>query len=436
MRSRYFWSLALLLGLAVEPGCRERSPATQEDAGSGPNQPDRTHAGAEEPAPVVEPPRLFPRTPPGRGLGRMLGGRGAGRRLGARGFLELAPEEVQRLGIVTAKAGSRSVQALHSAVGKVLAPPPRMAKVSYPFPARISAIHAQLGDWVEQGQPVLTLESEEVGRACSEFYKARADLELARRNYEREERLAGRGVGARKNLLAAGAALKVAEAALDAAEKKLHVLGFSEDDVRLLAETHQVNPQIRILAPIRGRVIEQKAILGAIVEPTAELMTIMDPTWLWVEAEVFEQDIARVRVGQPVEVTVLAYPGEIFRGKVTYLGEAINPETRTLSVRTEVENREFKLKPGMFAEVRILLGSRQRAVMVPEEAVLGDGDRDIVFVNAGGRYVPRAVRVGGRQQGYCAIAEGLQEGEEVVVKNAYLLKSKLYDEALRAAGVH
>jgi cobalt-zinc-cadmium efflux system membrane fusion protein len=321
-------------------------------------------------------------------------------------------------------------------MGKVLAPQPRMAKVSHPFPGRISAVHVAIGDWVEKGQPVLTVQSEEVGRAKSEYYKAIADLELARQNYEREKRLSARGVGAQKNTLAAEAGFKVAQTNLDAAEKKLHVLGFSEAEVRSIAETHQVHPEIRITAPISGRVIEHSAVLGSMVDQTTDLMTIMDPTVLWVDAEVFERDIAKIRIGQHVQVTVPAYPGEIFRGKISYIGETVNPETRTLSVRTEVRNRDFKLKHGMFADVSILLNGGLRVLTVPAEAVLENNNQDIVFVKTEDGYAARIVTVGVEQNGHCPIEEGLSEGDEVVIKNAYLLKSKLYDDMLKKAGVH
>jgi cobalt-zinc-cadmium efflux system membrane fusion protein len=311
-----------------------------------------------------------------------------------------------------------------------------MAKVSYAFPARISAIHVKIGDWVEKGQSVLTVQSEEVGRAKSEYYKAIADLELARQTYEREKRLSARGVGAQKNTLAAEAGFKVAQTLLDAAEKKLHVLGFSEAEVRSIAETHQVHPEITILAPINGRVIEHKAILGSMVDQTTDLMTIMDPSVVWVDAEVFERDISKIRIEQEVQITVLAYPGEVFGGKVSYLGETMNPETRTLNVRTEVQNRDFKLKPGMFADVTVILNHGLRVLTVPAEAVLESNNQDIVFVKTGGGYAARIVAVSAEQNGHCAIAAGLREGDEVVVKNAYLLKSKLYDELLKKAGVH
>jgi len=417
-------------------GCQGRRAPTGDASARTDEQTGPAGAGVQQTVSPGEPPGRFPRTPPGRGLGRLLGGRGAGRGRLPYGSIELTPAQVQSLGIATAKAAYHSMRSIHSAMGRVLAPQPRMAKVSYAFPARISAVHVKIGDWVEKGQPVLTVQSEEVGRAKSEYYKAIADLELARQNHEREKRLFTRGVGAQKNTLAAEAGFKVAQASLDAAEKKLHVLGFSEADVRTIAETHQVHPEIKISAPISGRVIEHKAILGSMMDQTTDLMTIMDPTVLWVDADVFERDIAKIRIGQEVQVTVLAYPGRIFRGKLSYISETMNPETRTLNVRTEVQNKDAKLKHGMFADVSIILNGAQKVLTVPAEAILEDNNQDIVFVKTGGQYTPRIVTVSAEQNGYCALAEGLQEGEVVVVKNAYALKSKLYDELLKKAGVH
>jgi len=350
--------------------------------------------------------------------------------------MQLAPAEAASLNIATAKAGYRSVQSVHSAIGKVLAPQERMAKVSYAFPARIAAVHVKIGDWVEKGKPVLTVQSEEVGRAKSEYYKAIADLELTRQNYEREKRLFDRGVGAQKNSLAAEAEFKVAQVNVETAEKKLHVLGFSEEDVQSIARTHQIHPEMTVFAPITGRVIEHNALLGAMIDQSTDLMTIMDPRVLWVNAEIFERDISKIRIGQSVQITVLAYPGEVFQGKISYIGETMDQETRTMRVRTEVENRDCKLRPGMFADVTIMLNGAQRLLTVPAEAVLEDNNENIVFVKSGSEYTPRVVTVSSRQDGYCAIERGLRAGEEIVTQNAYALKSKLYDEMLKQAGVH
>ena len=414
--------------LGIAAGCRNPKPPEGSPA-AGEAASDRQEA-MDASAMSTIPQR------PGRGLGRNMVAPGRGRGRAQYRPVQLTAAEVQSLGITTVRAGYQSVLSLHSAMGRVLAPPSRMAKVGYAFPARIAAIHARIGDWVDKAQPVLTIQSEEVGRAKTEYYKATADLELARQNNEREKRLAANGVGAQKNALASEAGLKVAQANLEAAEKKLHVLGFSEPEVRAVAETHQINPEITLFAPIRGRVIEHNAVLGGMIDQTTDLMTIMDPTLLWVDAEIFERDIAKIRIGQDAHIKVLAYPGQVFRGRINYIGETMNQETRTINVRTEVQNPDLKLKHGMFADVAVILNGGQKLLTVPAEAILDDRNEKIVFVKSDGQYEARLVEVSSQQNGYCAIALGLREGEEVVAKGAFMLKSKLYDELLKKAHVH
>jgi cobalt-zinc-cadmium efflux system membrane fusion protein len=133
---------------------------------------------------------------------------------------------------------------------------------------------------------------------------------------------------------------------------------------------------------------------------------------------------------------VPAYPAEAFRGRLGYIGDILNPETRTITVRTEVKNTGFKLKPGMFADVTIFLNGAQKVLAVPVEAILDDRNEKLVFVKADGQYIPRIVEVGAEYNGYCAILSGLQEGDQVVTKGNYLLKSKLHEDVLKKAGVH
>lgn len=367
----------------------------------------------------------------GRGLGR-----GTGWGLGGRNRVIVSDSQKDAIGIELVKAVYQPVRTELSAVGKVLAPRPRMAMVSYAFPARIAEIHVNIGDWVKPGQVLFTIQSEEVGTAKTAYYMAVADLELAETNLEREKRLFERGVGAQKNLLAAQSELKVANTTLEAAEKKLHVLGFSEEEVASIAETHQISPIIQLFAPIAGKVTEQNALLGEMIDQSTELMTIMDPRILWVDAEIYERDIAKIRVGQQVRVSVPAYPGETFTGKLSYISDKLDDETRTIKVRTEVENRDLRLKPGMFASIDILLSNQSKALVIPVEAVLDDHDEQIVFVEIDGEYVPRVVEVGARQLGFYEIKNGIEEGDRVVTTGNFQLKSKGYEELLGGTHVH
>jgi cobalt-zinc-cadmium efflux system membrane fusion protein len=350
--------------------------------------------------------------------------------------VRLTESERDAVAVKTEPAAFRPMSSFLEVTGKIYAHQFHKAIVSYPFPARIFSIHVRPGDWVEPGQSLVTLQSEAVGEAKSEYFKALADHELALRNHEREQRLFDSGAGAGKNVQAAAAELKVSEASLEAAEKKLHVLGFSEDQVREAAATHEINPVITLFAPIAGKVADNIAALGVMVDQTSEILTILDPRLLCADADIYERDIPRVRKGQRVDVTVPAYPADVFHGTLQYVGDVLKEDTRTIIVRTEVENGKQLLKPGMFASLRIILDERDRALTVPAEAVLDDGEDRIVFVKTGDGFRPTVITVGSRLDGFLEVRSGLEEGDEVATSGCFQLKSKLYDEILKASGVH
>jgi cobalt-zinc-cadmium efflux system membrane fusion protein len=255
---------------------------------------------------------------------------------------------------------------------------------------------------------------------------------LARQNHEREKNLFDRGVGAQKNMLATEAELKVAETSLDAAEKKLHVLGFTEAQVKAISETHQVNPVIALFSPISGKVVQNNAILGGMIDQSSEILTIMDPSLLCVDAEIYERDIAKIKNGQNVDASVPAYPDEKFQGKIYYIGDVLKEETRTITVRTEVENRGNKLKPGMFANITIFLNHQTRALVLPQEAILDDKDEKMVFIKRGNQFFPQLIETGTKENSDVEVTAGLEEGDEVVTKGNFQLKSKLYADILKA----
>lgn len=350
--------------------------------------------------------------------------------------LRLTENEMKAIDLATVQASYQPISSHLRATGKVLASPFRKAIVSYPFPARIARIHVRPGDWVKTGQELVTLQSEAVGEAKSEYFKALADFELAKSSFEREKRLFDRGAGAGKNLQAAEAERKVAEASLNAAEKKLHVLGFTEAQVQTAAETHEINATITLFAPLPGKIVDNNVALGAMVDQTSEILTILDPSVLCVDADIYERDIAAVRKGQEVELTVPAYPDLVFKGRIQYIGDVLKEETRTVTVRTEVENEGYRLKPGMFASLTILLDRQARALTVPQAAVLDDRDRKIVFISRGGVFFPMVIVTGPKMDGYIEVLSGLAEGDRVVTQGNYQLKSKLYEEILKGSHVH
>jgi len=332
---------------------------------------------------------------------------------------------------------SKETKSVLEAMGKVLAPRPQTAIVGHAFSARVSEVHVKLGEWVDNGRKLVTLESQEVGTAKSDFFKAIADLELAKQNYEREKELFENEVGIEKDLRAAEAEYKIAQANHEAAEKRLHTFGFTEEQVKEIVETHQPHAAITLYAPIAGKIVEINAILGDLIDEETEIMKIIDPTLLWVDAQVYERDISKVKIGQSVEIKVPAHPDEVFHGKVSYIGDEVDEETRTITVRAEVNNEEAKLKSGMFADVDILMNGNTETLVVPKSAVLEDGRQKIVFVKAEDSFLLREIETGvANGDDYLPVQSGLDAGEEVVITGSHLLRSELKEDLLRHAHHH
>jgi len=176
-----------------------------------------------------------------------------------------------------------------------------------------------------------------------------------------------------------------------------------------------------LTAPIAGIVIERNATIGATVGSDANVFKIIDISRVWIDANVFEKDIERVRFGQEVKVKVPAFPGRTFSGRVILVSSVVDPETRSVKVRTEVPNLDNRLKPDMFANVEIITDLHSTAISIPQSAVLKDGEKQVVFVADGSAYKKREVTVGIASNDRVEIIEGLAAGDKVVVKGNYLL---------------
>jgi multidrug efflux pump subunit AcrA (membrane-fusion protein) len=198
------------------------------------------------------------------------------------------------------------------------------------------------------------------------------------------------------------------------------------DVVALVQTPELLGKPLEIRAPIDGVIIERKSTPGELVSKDKEICTISDPTELWVIAEIKERDIGAVKVGQDASFSVLAYPGETFRGKVVRIGNQVEAESRTLEVRIEVSNADGRLKPGMFADVEITTTILQNIIVIPDTALQTDEENQIVFVAVdGNKFQKRVVKLGLEPRGRAQVVEGLKPGEKIVTDGSFILKSEM-----------
>ncbi len=347
--------------------------------------------------------------------------------------LRMTPDAMAAIGLKTEPATKSRLQLPLQMSGRVTYDQNRFARVSAPIAGRVKSFRANIGDRVKQGEPLAFIESPEIGRAQSDYLRAAAERDVADRAFERAKVLFDKkGVSRGEVQRLEGEALR-ARAAVQEATHHLTILGFTEEAVARLGETGAVETAMPLVSPLSGVVVRQEAMTGAGVEPTQMLYLVADLSVVWVEANVHERDLARVRAGQSAEVRVQAYPDQIFSGRVKTLGLALDEQTRTLMVRIVLPNRGETLNPGMLAQVNLLTDEAGEVVTVPAEAVQRDGERSLVFVEqAPGVFAVREVTVGRTAGNRTEIRAGVEPGEKVVTTGSFRLKSDMKKTEMEA----
>jgi cobalt-zinc-cadmium efflux system membrane fusion protein len=328
-----------------------------------------------------------------------------------------------------------------SAIGRIAFNEDRTTPIFTAYAGRVVRLLAGSGNDVRPGSPLAQIDTPDLVQAENDFLnaasalrKARNQVELARRVTARQQDLYAVKAIAQKDLEQAQSDLRNAEHDLRAAEgtyaatrDRLRVFGKTDADVAMLEDRRQVDPHMLLVSPIAGTVTARKVGPGQYVKPDNPdpLFSIADLSTMWLLANVAEADIPLVQVGQVVEVRVAAYPGEVFRARITTVGAAVDPVTRRVAVRAEIANPGRKLKPDMFASFRILTGAQVQSPAVPVSALVRDGEKAMVWVATDPhRLTRREVKVGLQRDGAVQILEGLQAGDQIVVRGGVFLNAE------------
>ena len=346
--------------------------------------------------------------------------------------VELSEEQARAAGVRTEKIARQAVGGEISLTGIIQPNADRVTQVAGRVPGRVVRVLASLGDRVKAGQALAVLDSLEVGEARSARAQALAELNVAKAALERAESLRAENIVPEREYLRARGDFEKARAALAAANDKLKMLGVG---VSAQGESGSV---FTVEAPFAGTVIEKSAVPGALSDPAKPLFTIADLSTVWIEANVFERDLPRIVLGAPASVTVSAWPNDPSKGKVTYLANVMDPETRTVRARVEVANRDGRLRPGMFANVIISVPAEStgRALYVPEDAVVLMDGKPSVFVRGEHGFEAREVTTGARSGGRVELKGGVSAGEQVVTAGAYELKARMQKSQLGEGHAH
>lgn len=308
---------------------------------------------------------------------------------------------------------------------------------------RVVSIPVDLGARVVKGDVLAIVESVDLGRAREEFVRELSALRVASRGYERAKALvAAKAISAGEFQAREGDYLSK-KAAAEAAERTLHLLGDSQEQVdrsRARAEsggaTHdpEDGASLALRAPFAGRVIDRKVTPGALFEALQPLLTLADLSKVWVFLQAYEKDLALLREGVAVTLRSEAYPQEAFKGQVDFVGSVIDPATRTVRVRASVPNRGEKLRPGMFVKAQMDVPQSyegKTVLAVPQSALQTLEGRTTVFVQSEpGVFVRRLVEMGHSFEGFTEVYTGIKAGDAVVTEGSFVLKSEFAKASL------
>jgi cobalt-zinc-cadmium efflux system membrane fusion protein len=341
------------------------------------------------------------------------------------GEARLAPAKLRTAGISVVPVAYQDLDRVLAATGRVTFDDQRVTHVFSPVNGRVTRLVARPGQRVAKGDPLAIIQSPDVGSAVSDYAKAQAALAAAERDYQRQRDLFAAHAAAERDLEGAEANARQARAERDRAEQKARLLGGGK--------LSGVTQEFLLRSPIAGEVIARAANPGVEVQgqysggTAVELYTVGELGRVWVLADVFEADLARIRVGSPVAVEVISSPGRRFEGRVDWISAAIDPAPRTPKVRCTIDNESRLLKPEMYATVSIAVPGR-RALAIPRGAVLRQGEQTVVFREVGTtpdglvRFERWPVKVddeGG--DSLVAVLAGLHPGDRVVSAGGILL---------------
>ena len=327
----------------------------------------------------------------------------------------MAPLDFIKIVTVAASSSSGSL----ALPGRVTFNEDQTQRLASPIDGRAAKVLVKVGEKVRAGEPLVQLSSPSVGQIQADAQKTLSDLSLSEKSLERIRKLQADGAIAAKDVAQAEADHRKAVADYARVKAQLSALGVSATDPAVY---------VGLRAQISGTVVERNVLLGQEVraDKATPLMTVSNLETLWVQGDVYEQDLSLVKQGDPVVIRVPAYPDETFKGVVGHVSEVVDPGTHTVKVRCIVPNPDLRLKPEMFAQIDVQSRATRDAIYLPSKAVLNDGDKALVIVaTAGNTFRERVVSAGADIDGQVRILRGLTPGEKIVADGAIFMKREV-----------
>ncbi len=342
------------------------------------------------------------------------------------GFVRLTPEESSRIALTVAPVTRGAALVPREFPATVQFNENEVAEVTTLIRGRVVKVYVDVGQDVKKDTLLAMLHSSELGEAEGAYLKAVARLHEAELAHNRAKELYENKAVSLAELQRREAAMKTAQAEARAAQNRLELLGVPSQEIMRLDLDRTIKADVPLRAPFDGRVITRNITRGEVVETDQKLFTVAELSHMWVVGKVPEKDVQHIRKDQKVDVVLAAYPHAMFSGAITYIGDVLDPATRTMRLRVTVANPDRLLKPEMFAAVRVHSAPTPDALTLPLEAIQDGLAGKIVFVRRGAsEFEVRKVTLGSEQGDVVVLLDGVSEGEPVVTKGAFVLKSEM-----------
>jgi cobalt-zinc-cadmium efflux system membrane fusion protein len=326
--------------------------------------------------------------------------------------------------------GTHVFTAERTAVGSIDYDEDLSVQVFSSYQGKIIAALANLGDEVKKGQPLYTLESPDLIQAGSTLIGAAASFDLTSKELARAKALYGTNGVSEREMEQATSDAQTAEGALKAARDAVRVFGKSDAEIDQMVASRKIDPVLVVPSPVTGRITARNAQTGLLVQPgnLPAPYSVADLTTKWMVANVIESDSPLFHLGQPLQATVMAYPGRVFDGKISRLGASVDPNTHRVMVRCDIADPKDELRPGMLANFTIQVQDPVESVAIPVNGVVrnGDGTMAAWVTTDGHKYVQRLVKIGLQRDGQDQVLSGLQRGELAVTDGAVFISNILY----------
>jgi membrane fusion protein, heavy metal efflux system len=339
--------------------------------------------------------------------------------------VELSDTQLKSVKVET--VGEREFPIEKSAVGSIDFNEDMLTQVFTPYQGRLIGLFAKVGDEVKKGDTLFTIDSPDLLQASSTLIAAAGVLEFTNRNLERLKNLYSTRAVSQKDVEQATSDQQTAQGAFRAARDEVRIFGKTDAEIDRIVDERHVDPTLVVPSPISGRITARNAAPGLFIQPgnPPAPYTVADTSTMWMIANVAESDSPAFRVGQDVKVSMMAYPGRIFEGRISTIASAVDPMTRRVLTRSEIADPGHALSSGMFATFVIRVGEPVRSVAMPLDGVVREGDGTMsVWVTADRRrFVRRTVKTGLQYDGFHQILSGLRAGELAATEGALFLSN-------------